>query len=90
MLVPAKTSGLSPFSSSAASTPICANPFRPPPPSTRATFGRDSGVRLRRGWGIGLIRVDVRLNIVQAVIDYWYSDSGFSYFYLAIHKELTQ
>ena len=49
MLVPANTEGLIPFSSSAASTPICANPLRPPPPRTRATFGRDSGVRLRRG-----------------------------------------
>src|SRR5436853_6208107 len=38
MLVPAYNDGLMPRSSSALRTPICAKPFIPPPPSTRATF----------------------------------------------------
>src|SRR5262249_40538907 len=36
MLVPATSAGLMPRSSRARKTPMCANPFSPPPPSTSA------------------------------------------------------
>ena len=49
MLVPAYDVGTIPRSSSACMTPMCANPFMPPPPSTRAMRRSRGGVGTELG-----------------------------------------